>query len=1500
VPATESTWRNLKTVHVIFGVSSVVLLLSTIWMMAADHNRTWKTHQRDTRRIDVWTANSRVDEQDTEEYEQQRLDLQQQLDALQEATLTDSGKKLLQEFIATAKGTESKPAPEEDVEAAELIAADVAKLEGFTGDDKDLIREKRMDLYNRMQDLIDRVIFREKAAASGLKVRRAQLDKASADYSLAVGNGESADKTAALQEIYADARDTVVELTTVLQNEKTHREELESIFKKITADRDAADKNLKDHAGKLDMLVKARDDRGDPLKQTLEMPILDAFGGPLKPDQIWLPNLTLNNNFRDVARFDRCITCHQGIDKTQAGSATQPAYAEAKEVELLLPTPKEAPKPDRDDEKNEIPLDEKNAERIYGLRFAKQGLLKDSEVSVSAVYPNKFGAQAGLMSGDTILRINDGAVSGLEDVLNYLLFHAKWDQPLKLTVRRGLPHPYCAHPKLDLFVGSLSPHPMGKFGCTICHQGQGSATSFEWASHTPNSPHQGVEWSREYGWFNNHHWIFPMMPEMFAESSCLKCHHEVVDLEPSAKFPDPPAPKLVHGYELIREFGCFGCHEVNGFAGPEKRVGPDLRAEPNFFAAAKQIRADSGFEKLADDVKQWVDQIIASPAESAPRNRLREFLIADANDKQPKLSPESQKLEAVLKDVETPGVFRKVGPSLRHLKSKVGYEWLYSWVRNPTDFRPSTKMPRFFGLWNHLVPDEKKSEDDKVSHSKSAGLEEAEKYEPVEIRAITSYLLKASQPFEYLEPFKEANLPPSVERGKKVFETRGCLACHQHDNFPQAKAEQGPNLSRMGAKLKLEPYGAKWLYSWVREPNRYHARTVMPNTMLTPIKDAPGERAGSISDPAADATAYLMQSTGDWKPENVPAEAQWSQADRKALYDLALLHLKDKFPEERAKKYLEEGIPLDRAVGIKGDEASLVRSGAADKSEQAQIDRMLTYVGRRTISKYGCSGCHDIAGYEDAKPIGTALADWGRKDPSKLAFEQVSTYITHHAWPSKKSGGKAAHGGGHEPDDHAHGQIDHDNLHFEIEELAPNEGWLMEKLLGHEREGFIWQKLREPRSYDFKKTETKTYNERLRMPQFRFTQEETEAVMTFVLGLVSEPPAPQYLATYANKPREKAIVEGTKVVEKFNCGGCHQLDFASWDIAFKPGELGKPAAPETYPFLSPHFAPDDIKKSQVQDRRGMVQGRIYGRPLVDGKGQSEVVDLDEKLFPEGGTGVRFELWQDVLLDGAPWLVGGKMPVIPDSRVTAEFDGRGGDLGNWIYPAVVADEQKNNPNVNVREAWGWLPPPLIGEGQKVQTNWLHDFLLDPYPIRPAAVLRMPKFNMSSADATALVEYFAARDNAPSPYEFNSRSSNEYLTASQVAHPTQMREAMNITNAFCVKCHVFGDFVPTGSNRALAPQLTDVHQRMRPEYVRRWTAWPSHFLPYTGMPVNISYKDGVPQDLFKGTSTQQLDGVVDLLMNWDRFTKQQFKVKPLIDAMPTAPATPAAPNQTSSTN
>ena len=72
-------------------------------------------------------------------------------------------------------------------------------------------------------------------------------------------------------------------------------------------------------------------------------------------------------------------------------------------------------------------------------------------------------------------------------------------------------------------------------------------------------------------------WDFPMLPMRFVESSCLKCHHQVTDLIGSDNRNE--APKLLRGFNLIKENGCFGCHEIAGRKGG-RQIGPDLRLEP--------------------------------------------------------------------------------------------------------------------------------------------------------------------------------------------------------------------------------------------------------------------------------------------------------------------------------------------------------------------------------------------------------------------------------------------------------------------------------------------------------------------------------------------------------------------------------------------------------------------------------------------------------------------------------------------------------------------------------------------------------------------------------------------------------------------------------------------------------------------------------------------------------------------------------------------------------
>ncbi len=203
---------------------------------------------------------------------------------------------------------------------------------------------------------------------------------------------------------------------------------------------------------------------------------------------------------------------------------------------------------------------------------------------------------------------------------------------------------------------------------------------------------------------------------------------------------------------------------------------------------------------------------------------------------------------------------------------------------------------------------------------------------------------------------------------------------------------------------------------------------------------------------------------------------------------------------------------------------------------------------------------------------------------------------------------------GHEA--HEHGETDAeieeaetDSAHhaFNFGNMDPSTGYFMEKLVGHQREGFIWQKLREPRSYDFQKAQNKTYNERLRMPQFTaFNDAQREAVITFVLGLVAEPPAAQYV--FKANPRRAAIVQGAEVIEKFNCTGCHTLEMERWKLTFDPGDFRDPDSIVDYPFVEPHFSPQQIEQSLATDNRGMRSATITGMPVVDEEGKLLRVD----------------------------------------------------------------------------------------------------------------------------------------------------------------------------------------------------------------------------------------------------------------------------------------------------
>lgn len=82
MPATEQTWRNLTRLHVVFGATGLGLLLATLWMFAADHDRSWKDFQKTARAVDLQMSAWRDQQFQTEEYEQRTAELERQIKAV--------------------------------------------------------------------------------------------------------------------------------------------------------------------------------------------------------------------------------------------------------------------------------------------------------------------------------------------------------------------------------------------------------------------------------------------------------------------------------------------------------------------------------------------------------------------------------------------------------------------------------------------------------------------------------------------------------------------------------------------------------------------------------------------------------------------------------------------------------------------------------------------------------------------------------------------------------------------------------------------------------------------------------------------------------------------------------------------------------------------------------------------------------------------------------------------------------------------------------------------------------------------------------------------------------------------------------------------------------------------------------------------------------------------------------------------------------------------------
>ena len=116
------------------------------------------------------------------------------------------------------------------------------------------------------------------------------------------------------------------------------------------------------------------------------------------------------------------------------------------------------------------------------------------------------------------------------------------------------PQPWRSHPHPEL----LAAHPVERFGCTLCHGGQGQAT-------TQASAHGEVPFWEEPLLDTARAMRAGLERRQLLEMRCNRCHQHQQDVE--------GLPTIAEGRRLVEQLRCVRCHAIQGEGGT---TGPDL------------------------------------------------------------------------------------------------------------------------------------------------------------------------------------------------------------------------------------------------------------------------------------------------------------------------------------------------------------------------------------------------------------------------------------------------------------------------------------------------------------------------------------------------------------------------------------------------------------------------------------------------------------------------------------------------------------------------------------------------------------------------------------------------------------------------------------------------------------------------------------------------------------------------------------------------------------
>lgn len=317
---------------------------------------------------------------------------------------------------------------------------------------------------------------------------------------------------------------------------------------------------------------------------------------------------------------------------------------------------------------------------------------------------------------------------------------------------------FTSHPDMEL----LKTHDPERFGCSMCHNGNGVAIT-----------------STELAHGENHHWLQPLHPKENIQAGCVQCHQQDLVL--------PMGDRITAGKDTFRRVACWGCHRYEGFNTElESITALDGRLKVIDETTKAKKQRGANLEAVLNSLDQDDDAQKKAFDRDYPANqRERDALTQEISALETERAQVSKRIAELYVERQRPG------PNLKDIKVKLLPEFVTDWIKNPREahkdtagnaFRPDTKMPEF--RW---ADDE-------------------------EVKDVAAFMWQSAiDPSEFEAYRLPAFVAGDAKKGEELFQTRGCLVCHSiGTGSAKVGNDYAANLSNLAEKDRPE-YVARWI-----------------------------------------------------------------------------------------------------------------------------------------------------------------------------------------------------------------------------------------------------------------------------------------------------------------------------------------------------------------------------------------------------------------------------------------------------------------------------------------------------------------------------------------------------------------------------------------------------------------------------------------------------------------------------------------------------------------